>query len=128
MIALDTSSLVHYLGGSPRNDVEAVDIALVESQACLPPVVLSELLSDPKLSRAVEDVILQIPILEPMDGYWERVGRLRARVIRAGHKAKLADTLIAQSCLDHDVPLVTRDGDFQHFAKAGLRILPASRK
>jgi len=128
VIALDTGSLVHYLAGSRGDDVETIDIALVESQACLPPVVLSEILSDPKLSRAVEDVVLQIPILEPTDGYWERVGRLHARVMRMGQQANLADALIAQSCLDHDVPLVTRDGDFQHFRTAGLRILPAPRR
>ena len=57
-------------------------------------------------------------------GYWERAGRLRALAIGGGHKAKLADTLIAQACLDHDVPLVTRDSDFRHFRAAGLRVLP----
>jgi predicted nucleic acid-binding protein len=33
-----------------------------------------------------------------------------------GLKARLADTLIAQSCLDHGVPLITHDTDFRHFA------------
>jgi predicted nucleic acid-binding protein len=47
---------------------------------------------------------------------------LRAGVIAKGHKAKLADTLIAQSCLDHGVALVTRDPDFARFAAAGLRL------
>ena len=124
MIALDTSSLVPYLAGSPGPDVEAVDVALVESQACLPPVVLTEILSDPKLPRAVEEVVLQIPTLELTAGFWERAGRLRARVAAAGHKARLADTLIAQSCLDHRVPLVTRDRGFSHFAAAGLLLVP----
>ena len=128
MIALDTSSLVHYLAGSPGPDVEAVDVALVESQACLPPVVLSEILSDPTLPRAVEEAVLQIPTLELADGFWERAGRLRARVAAAGHEAKLAETLIAQSCLDHHVPLVTRDRDFSHFAAAGLQLVPARRR
>jgi predicted nucleic acid-binding protein len=36
----------------------------------------------------------------------------------------LADTLIAQACLDHEVPLVTRDPDFRHFRTAGLRLPP----
>jgi len=124
LIALDTSSLVHYLAGSTGRDVETTDIALAESQACLPPVVLSEVLSDPKLPRKVEKLLLQVPMLEPGSGFWERAGRLRARIIGAGHKAKLADTLIAQSCLDHEVPLVTRDDDFRHFVPAGLRLLP----
>ena len=124
MIALDTSSLVHYLAGSAGKDVDAVDEALAESQACLPPVVLSELLSDPKLPQRLEKALLQIPVLLLKPGYWERAGRLRALAISAGHKAKLADTLIAQACLDHEVPLVTRDTDFRHFGTAGLRVIP----
>ncbi len=124
MIALDTSSLVHYLGGSTGKDVQAVDVALAQSQACLPPVVLSEVLSDAKLPPPLEEILLQIPVLTLEPGFWERAGRLRARVIAAGHKAKLADTLIAQSCLDHDVVLVTRDPDFRHFVATGLTIIP----
>jgi predicted nucleic acid-binding protein len=39
-------------------------------------------------------------------------------------RPKIADTLIAQSCLDHDVPLITRDVDFKAFQKfAGLQLL-----
>jgi predicted nucleic acid-binding protein len=38
-------------------------------------------------------------------------------------KAKVADALIAQSCIDHDVALITRDRGFRHFAKhCGLRL------
>ena len=124
MIALDTSSLVHYLAGSSGADVDAVDIVLAEKQGCLPPVVLSEILSDPRLPPSIEDIVLQIPTLETTAGFWERAGRLRAQVAASGRKAKLADTLIAQSCIDHDVELVTRDRDFRHFATAGLRLLP----
>jgi predicted nucleic acid-binding protein len=36
---------------------------------------------------------------------------------------RLADTLIAQSCIDHHVPLITRDVDFRHFAKLGMLVL-----
>jgi predicted nucleic acid-binding protein len=75
LIALDSSSLIHYLAGSPGADVLAVDIALSESQACLPPVVLSELLSEPRLRADVAEVLLQIPLLEIRPGFWEpRVG------------------------------------------------------
>lgn len=124
MIALDTSSLAHYLAGSSGRDVEAVDLALSQSQACLPPVVLCELLSDPERPAALEASLLRIPLLEIEAGFWERAGRLRARVLARGHKAKLADTLIAQTCIDHEVPLVTRDSDFRRFVDAGLRLVP----
>lgn len=122
MIALDTSSVAHYLAGSTGSDVEAVEVALATSQGCLPPVVLAELLSTPERPRILETTLLQIPLLEITPGYWERAGRLRARVIGRGRKAKLADALIAQTCIDHDVPLVTRDDDFQQFVEAGLRL------
>jgi predicted nucleic acid-binding protein len=38
-------------------------------------------------------------------------------------RARLPDTLIAQSCIDHDIPLIARDTDFRHFAKhCGLKL------
>jgi hypothetical protein len=33
-------------------------------------------------------------------------------------KARLGDALIAQSCIDHGIPLLTRDRDFCAFAEA----------
>lgn len=123
MIAIDTSSLIAYLAGVNGPDVEATSLALEHKQAALAPVVLSELLSDPKLSGSIKALFMQLPLLDILDGYWARAGLLRARIIGAGRKAPLADTLIAQSCLDHDVALITRDADFQYFAQSsGLRL------
>ena len=123
MIAADTSTVIAYLGGGSGKDVEALDLALSESQMCLPPVVLTELLSDPRLPVAVARLLEEVPVLEIRDGYWRRAGLLRARVLATKRRARLADTLIAQSCLDHDTALLTRDEDFRHFEKvAGLRI------
>ena len=123
MIAADTSTVIAYLAGASGKDVEALDLALSESQMCLPPVVLTELLSDPQLPAAVARLLEEVPVLEIVDGYFRRAGLLRARVLSAKRRARLADTLIAQSCLDHDVPLLTRDADYRHFARvAGLRL------
>jgi predicted nucleic acid-binding protein len=123
VIAADTSTVIAYLAGASGKDVEALDLALSESQMCLPPVVLTELLSDPKLPAAVARLLEEVPVLEIVDGYFRRAGLLRARVLSAKRRARLADTLIAQSCLDHDVPLLTRDEDYRHFARvAGLRL------
>jgi len=45
-------------------------------------------------------------------------------IISAGFKARLADTLIAQACIENAVPLITRDKDFRHFQKyGGLKLL-----
>ena len=123
MIAIDSSSFIAYLGGDKGPDVQATGLALEHRQAIIPPVALSELLSDASISHAVRRLFERLPLLEIIDGYWARAGFLRARVLSRGRRARLADTLIAQSCLDHDVELVTRDADFGHFADvAGLRI------
>jgi predicted nucleic acid-binding protein len=128
MIAVDTSSLVAYLSNEAGADVDAVEIALVEHQACLPPAVLAELLSDPRLPAETAALFKQLPQLPVTDGYWERVGALRADVIAKGRKARLAAALIAQSCLDYSVPLITRDADFRNFSRVrDLHLLVATR-
>ncbi|MCX6619465.1 MAG: PIN domain-containing protein [Acidobacteria bacterium] len=124
MIAVDSSSWLAYLSGATGRDVEVLDLAVSQEQAVLPPVVLAELFSDPKLPAKTAQRLKELPLLEVLDGYWERAGSLRSRVLARGWRARLADCLIAQSCLDHDVPLITRDSDFGHFVPAGLKLFP----
>lgn len=117
MIAIDTSSLMAFLEGDTGTDVDAVEGALKAQVIVLPPVVLTEILSDPKLSEQVAKIILGLPMLETMPGYWERAGKTRAKILARALKARVADALIAQSCLDYGVALITRDSDFSHFEK-----------
>ena len=124
MIALDTSAVIAYLSGADGVAARTAGDAFASRQACLPPVVLAELLSDPVLPQPVAALLKELPRLEVSDGYWERAGALRAKILGRGLKARLADALIAQSCVDHHVPLVTADRDFRHFAKHGLSLLP----
>jgi predicted nucleic acid-binding protein len=124
MIAADTSSLVAFLEGESGADVDLIQAALDSSQLVLPPVVLTELLSDPAVSRSVRSLLAGLPILDIEAGYWERAGVLRASVLKQRKKARVADALIAQSCLDQATPLVARDLDFRRFAAvAGLPLL-----
>jgi len=125
MIAIDSSSWIAFFSEheAPGDDTALVESALADHQACLPPVVLTELLSDPKLPHTVGGLLCQLPLLDTAPGYWERAGRLRARIVARSRRARLADALISQSCIDHDVRLVTRDDDFRHFARiGGLRL------
>ena len=124
MIAADTSSMVAFLEGTRGSDTDVVQSALDHQQLTLPSVVLTELLSDPALPRTVRTLLAGLPILDVEPGYWERAGLLRAAILKQRKKARVADALIAQSCLDQSVPLVTRDRDFRHFAAAaGLPLL-----
>ena len=117
MICLDTSSMVAYLQGAKGADVTLIDHALLDQVAVFSPVTIAELLSAPNVSLNLRETLLAIPMLSIQEGFWERAGLLRAKVLATGAKAKLADTLIAQTCLDHEVQLVTRDRDFRIFQK-----------
>jgi predicted nucleic acid-binding protein len=126
VICADTSSFVAMLQGEQGSDVEVVLRSLVERNLFLAPVSVAELLSDPDLPSPLEELVLGTPQLEIFTGYWERAGRLRAKLIRHRYRPGIADSLVAQSCLDHQMPLVTRDREFTGFQRlAGLRLLLA---
>jgi hypothetical protein len=110
--------MVAFLEGSDGDDTDVVASALDHQQLTLPPVVLTELLSDPGIAASVRDLLASLPVLDVEPGYWARAGQLRAKILKTKKKARIADALIAQSCLDQGVPLLTRDRDFRHFAQA----------
>lgn len=123
MLAADSSSLIAYLAGDSGVDVDRIAVALSSTELCLPPVVVTELLSDAKARAILAPQLAACTLLEIHPGYWERAGAARAAVLAKGLKANMPDTLIAQSCIDHNVPLLTRDTDFRHFAKyCGLKL------
>jgi predicted nucleic acid-binding protein len=123
VIAVDTSSLRRFLSGATGADVELVAELFEEGQVVMPPAVLTEILREPNLQRATIEALSGLPLLAISEGYWSRAGLLRAKVIAAGFKAKVADALIAQSCIDHRVALITSDRDFRHFESYGLRLV-----
>jgi predicted nucleic acid-binding protein len=82
------------------------------------PAVFTELLSDAFLPPSAARGLLDIPMIELQEGYWYRAGLLRAKVLSKRRKARLGDALIAQTCLDRNIPLLTRDQDFRAFAEA----------
>jgi len=119
MFAIDTSSLVEFLKGSKGGDIEIIEDALDKHILILPPIVLSEVLSDPKLSSEIKKILQRIPSLPLVDGFWYRSGILRSKVIEKKRKARLGDALIAQYCIDHGLLLITRDEDFKSFVTVG---------
>ena len=123
MIAADTSSWIGYSKGVNSQGVKSLEAALEQGNLVIPPVVLVEILSGPSISREVEAFILMIPCLEISPGYWERAGRMRRAILKLGNKARLGDCLIAQSCIDREIALISEDRDFKLFTKFGLKIL-----
>jgi predicted nucleic acid-binding protein len=123
VIAADTSTWIAFLQGDKGKDVQALDLALLNRQLLMVPVVLTELLSDPALPHSVAKSLSQVPAMEILPGFWERAGALRSAGLAKGRKARLGDALIAQFCLDRGVSLLTRDRDFRSFSRAaGLAV------
>ena len=118
MIAADTSTWIAFLEGAPGQDAQLLEQALKDRQVLMIPVVLTELVSGPLLSSGVAETLSEIPMIEVDSGYWQRAGQLRAKVLSMRRKARLGDALIAQTCIDRGILLLTRDKDFRAFSDA----------
>ncbi len=124
MIAADTSVLIDYFQGKESPQTIRLDEILTSHALILPPPILVEILSDSLLPKKFIEKMIELPILKPTEGFWVRAGLNRAKLISKKLKARLADTLIAQSCIDYKIPLITNDSDFRHFVKyCGLILL-----
>ena len=124
MIAADTSTWIAFFQGEAGKDVELLDRSLEDRQVLMAPPVLTELQSDPGITSELSKTLSELPLIEIQPGFWNRAGALRASVLAKRRKARLGDALIAQSCLDAGIPLLTRDRDFRAFADtASLSIL-----
>ena len=118
MIAADTSTWIALLEGDPGQDADLLKQALTDRLVLMVPAVLTELLSGPVLPYSVAETLSEIPMIEVETGYWQRAGLLRAKVLSTRRKARLGDALIAQTCIDSGIRLLTRDKDFRAFVDA----------
>ena len=117
MIAADTRSLVGFLAGQDAADTRLIAQALKVDALYLPPPVLAEIRSFGNFGPDEDLVIAQAPLMPLAEGFWLRAGDNRRLLLAKGLKAKLADALIAQCCIDAKAQLVTRDDDYRHFAR-----------
>jgi predicted nucleic acid-binding protein len=120
----DTSSWIAFFEDADGDDVPMLEEHLHQRSIILSPVVVAELFSNPGFSDAQRRLVLNVPVLDLRPGFWQRAGLTRAGLLKRRFRPKLADTLIAQSCMDAAVPLLTRDRDFLPFAKhVGLKLI-----
>lgn len=123
MIAADTSSIIGYLKNDPDERVGRLARSLDNQTLWLPPPVVAELRAGAASHALLDKLLNDAPMLTLADGFWDRAGRTRRTLLAKRLKARMVDALIAQCCLDADVPLLTLDSDFRHFeAHCGLRL------
>ena len=120
--------MVAFFQGQNGEDSESLGSALQTKQLVLPSVVVTEILSAPRLAPEFEELILGLPRLEFLPDTWVRAAYLRRRLIERKLRAYVADALIAQLCIDHQVALISRDKDFAQIAKLSDLILAAPQK
>ncbi len=121
MIGADTSSLIAYLAGAAGDDVALIGEAMAADELRLPPPTITELRSKP--STQLDYLLNAVPLLDLSPGFWDRAGRTRGLLRSKGLKSALADSLIAQCCIDADVALIARDEDYRPFEKwCGLKL------
>jgi predicted nucleic acid-binding protein len=122
LIATDTSSLVAFLSGEAGDDVARIEAAMAVNELVIPPPVVTELYSKPDRSQ-IAPLLIEVPLMELTDGFWERAGDTRRVLLARGLKAAMADALVAQCCIDAGVPLIARDRDYRHFERwCGLKL------
>lgn len=123
MIAADSSIWIAYLQNEQTADLQLFHEKLIAGDYFIPPAVVAELCSASHSAAFLKQIDLgSVPIVD--GAFWRRAGALRNIVRAKGIKAHLGDALIAQSCIDHNIPLLTRDEDFKYFQKhCGLRLV-----
>jgi predicted nucleic acid-binding protein len=123
MIAADTNAIHDYFAHQTGPKFQLIHDAFERDALVLPPAVLTEALSDAALPAAKAARIRAIPLLAILSGFWDRAGILRAFLLKHGYSGRLGDVLIAQSCIDQGIPLITYDRDFRRFERVGLKLL-----
>jgi predicted nucleic acid-binding protein len=124
LIVADSSVLIPWAEGFVTAQTDLLDYHVSQGTLRVASVSVTELFSAPNLKPEVRLVGQTLDLLDLRDGYWARAGLLRGKCLAAGRRARLADALIAQACLDADLPLLTNDVDFEVFAQiGGLRLV-----
>lgn len=123
MIAADSSTFIDMFRGRQTVETRLLADALRRKSFRLAPPVEAELLSFPGDQGELLPMLARLKRLPVTDGFWERVGANRRLLLGRGLKARLADALIAQCCIDADAQLIASDTDFRHFAAhCGLKL------
>jgi predicted nucleic acid-binding protein len=101
--------------------VAALRHALADGQPVITTgLVLQELLqgfAGPKSRDQILKHFSALPLLMPDREDHIAAAALRNACRRAGVQAGTIDALIAQLCVRHDLPLLSRDADFEHIAR-----------
>lgn len=127
-LCLDTNSLIDYLKGREPG-ASAVERAVKAYNCCVTSISVYELLFG--VARAQREIGEQallgmMTILSLDEAVAKRAAHLHAELIRKNQDIGIKDVLIAATCLEHDVPILTANE--RHFSRvSGLVVIAPSR-
>jgi len=125
-VVVDTSEWIDFFAGRPA---AALEDALAQGVAVLPPLVVAELVSGARRAReraAITDLLRELPVHETPLAHWIRVGELRRLLQENGVTISTPDAHVAQCALDRDAFLLSRDRIFLRVARfSKLRVQAA---
>jgi len=116
-VVVDTSVWIDFFCGRPAL---ALEDALRQGAAVLPPVVIAELISGAQHARdqaAIAGLVEELPVHETPPAHWIRTGELRRLLKQKGLSVSTPDAHIAQCALDRDAVLLSRDAVFTRMAR-----------
>jgi predicted nucleic acid-binding protein len=123
VIAADSSSLIAYLEGEEADDIALIERAVADRELVFAPPVVMELRAGAIPNDGLEALLARTRLIPIDAGLWDRAGRHRRLLIEKGLKTRFAGAIVAQCCIDADVPLIARDRDYRHFERwCGLKL------
>jgi predicted nucleic acid-binding protein len=125
LVLVDTSAWIDFFRGAGPL-VERVQDCIEDGTAAFCGPIITEVLRGcikSKERNNVYKLILSLEKLEPPESLWEDAGLLGVAVRKAGYTVKTIDLLIATYALSYNIPILTKDKDFNLIAKTGLGLV-----
>lgn len=119
-LVVDTSIWIDFFRGNP---LPALERALKDGNVVLPVAVVAELTSAPvsndERSR-LESFLTDLPLHGNGPEHWLRVGKMRAVSARSGLTVSVVDAHVAQTAVDLEGAVWSRDAIFEKMAVKSL--------
>ena len=129
MVIVDTSAWIEYLGGGVPAIVNKVDLCLDQDLVGIGDLIYCEVMQgirSPRERREVSGLLLSLPQFDMVGFTMAEKSASNYRLLRSKGVTvrKTIDVLIGTFCVEHGLPIIHHDSDFDLMAKhIGLDII-----
>lgn len=120
MYLIDTSVWIDFLRAKPSSEVSLLEELLEDGSAYLCEVTFAEICfgaKDKRQLKQYEERLSEMPFLELPESWHTKAAEMGFNLRKAGFKPYLADLMIGIVAIEHAVPLLTTDRDFEPYVK-----------